>query len=85
MDIQSQFANLQLLLVSLPTVLVCYLLVASIVNYRRCNFDGSFLAKISGAWLFMYTASGKLYLDCAEAIEKYGKRKAVSSSRNCFL
>lgn len=85
MDIQSQFSSSQLLLFSLLIVLICYLLVASVVNYRRCNFDGPFLAKISGAWLFMHTASGKLYLDCAEAIERYGEQKPDSSSRNCLL
>ena len=55
-------------------VLVLYLAVRCYLNHRKCpQFDGPLLAKISGAWLFIHTFSGKLNQHNAAILEKYGQ------------
>ncbi|EXJ76937.1 hypothetical protein A1O3_10094 [Capronia epimyces CBS 606.96] len=60
----------------LYTVLTCY------QNYRKCpQFDGPFLAKISGAWLFFHTFSGKLNEDNAALLRNHGSFVRISPDK----
>lgn len=59
---------------------VLYNLFTCYRNYHRCpDFDGPFLAKISGAWLFFHTLSGELNETNAALLRKYGKHTTRSS------
>lgn len=49
-----------------------YVISSLYLNYQKYpQFKGPFLASISGLWVFRETYAGRLYLSCAEALEKY--------------
>lgn len=61
------------LLVIFPFV---YVSVQCYLNYRKCSsFRGPFLATFSNIWLFKSTLRGRVYLDCASQLDKYGRRR----------
>ncbi|EXJ81801.1 hypothetical protein A1O1_07866 [Capronia coronata CBS 617.96] len=63
-------------------VLVVYTLVTCYRNYHKCpQFDGPFLAKISGAWLLYHTFSGKLNLHNGALLRKYGSFARISPDK----
>ena len=64
-------------------VLLTYIAVTSYIEYRKYpQFKGPFLASISGLWLLNITWRGRLYLSCAEALEKYGRQYCNSCLRS---
>lgn len=61
------------LLPAVLAILALYTVVSLYLNYRKYpQFDGPFLASISGLWLFRETLAGRMYLTCADALEEYG-------------
>lgn len=59
-------------------VLVLYRALRCYLNYRLCpQVKGPFLASISGLWLFVSTLRSRIYLDCADELDKYGKHTAT--------
>ena len=63
-----------LTLVPVLSVLFAIFVVARLyLNYRKFpQFNGPFLASISGLWLFRETLAGRMYVTCADALQKYG-------------
>lgn len=69
-------ALLNTLIVVLMALILAYLVISSVIQYRRLKqFKGPWLACLTPLWLFKCTAQGKMYLACADAIEKYGERR----------
>lgn len=57
----------------LLVLLVIYIVASLYLNYCKFpKFKGSFLASISGLWLFREILAGRMYVTCADALKKYG-------------
>jgi hypothetical protein len=64
-----------ILVLILLAFFIIYIAVTSYIEYRTYSqFKGPFLASISGLWLLNVTWQGRMYLACAEALEKYGRQ-----------
>lgn len=60
----------------LSVLLAIYIVARLYLNYRKFpQFKGPFLASISGLWLFRETLAGRMYVTCADALEKYGRQQ----------
>ncbi|KAI1612921.1 pisatin demethylase [Exophiala viscosa] len=63
-------------------LLVLYSGVRCYLNYRMCpQVKGPFLASISGLWLFMSTYRSRIYLDCADELDKYGTLARIAPNK----
>lgn len=60
--------------VPILALLALYIGISSYLSYRRCpQIKGPWLASVSDLWLFQTTFAGRMYLDCAAELDKYGE------------